>query len=1369
MIYGNITGVDYSSIVGISSGTNCCIYGNINGPAVGIDDSTDCAIYGNMQGDGITGIAGGSGNNINGNLTANDRTIAEGISNGSHNCIRGNIKSSFAGDYGFAYGINEGTNCAIYGSITVSGDNHSLYANVYGISGGSKNYISGSIRVSKSGNPKIPMLTVSAGSPYQGYFECDYDGSGSISNEDIYGEKHCEYTNDYGYICYGCYKCCEEVYYNNGKGSDSDVDDPSSVIPEPMPTQAPASYDVRIINELSDEPMADARVFIDGKEYITDSYGVIQIKNAPRTGGIRVEYGGSVVYTAADFHPIPNQMNTVIISPIDINVEDFDFGNPGSDKVYGPPITINGKKYPAFELPGSIDVSYLDTLKVAYDADEKSWKVIFGGSEKDFSEIKEGKMTPAFMKKLEEIKKFKEDADKGKLNPDKFFDRNSTKEKDMGWKANFAASGYIELKLSENGEMLLSNAGMIVAATVGMDGTLPVPSMPIVYATYSLSGSLQGGINISLDKAEVIDPKMKMTGNIDFEVSPSLGAGVGAQKVAALEMGLNGTIGTGVNFPFVNMPTSFKAELSADYYFLLRLLAWDFRYSHTFLKWQMYPPQDIELMSVDEGDLRPIGRDYLNAEVSAAADEDTIKQNIYPYSDAKSVLLNDGSELMVWIDDDPARNDINRTALMYSVCRNGAWSEPSRIENDGTADFDFDLRTDGYKAAVVWQDANAPLSNDAELEQMAASLELSYAVFDGQLWSEPITVTSGNTDYEYNPTLYFGDTSYVVWTQNNLNSLMPGVDDTKESIYRAMIQYKKSEIASEKLCGDLPFVYGAAVDCDGNAAYLVDADGDISTPENKYCVNGKSYGGDTVLTGLDYSNGSFVFTETGELKTAYANGSQPVTVYSKGGENIKYLGDAVVFEMQNGFASDLYASYIKNGDWTNPVKITDYDEKIRAWDAHLGSDGNIIISAVLAKITIGNDNVSDIVRLVHTADKPIEDIEVRSVWAEGDVEPGQTASFVVAVSNNTMSDITSANITLNSTDTTLFDSESEVILKAGEVGYITINAEIPNNFRAGNITASVSAPNIVESDPDNNSASASVGETKLNLEIKGNKIFGGGYAEAVIENTGCDDAPGTELIVTGENGENIYSEKIDIAGGETKKVKIQLDEKYYTFGGENEGCAITAKALFGGKEASDTYRIKPQSVKMIRVENSSIALTPGSTHTVKAEFYPEGTAADLYLSSDNEKVAAVDGNGTITAVSCGEAVISVSAPGAAMSAKVRVYVRESSAPTVTNAEYTQYEENYGELRVSVDTTGCLSAGEKETLMIAAYGEDGTLAGFTTLDVTGAAPAEDGTTPAGAISETSVPISGAKPKKVKVMIWNSTKNIMPVSEPAEKEL
>ena len=126
-------------------------------------------------------------------------------------------------------------------------------------------------------------------------------------------------------------------------------------------------------------------------------------------------------------------------------------------------------------------------------------------------------------------------------------------------------------------------------------------------------------------------------------------------------------------------------------------------------------------------------------------------------------------------------------------------------------------------------------------------------------------------------------------------------------------------------------------------------------------------------------------------------------------------------------------------------------------------------------------------------------------------------------------------------------------------------------------------------------------------------------------------------------------------------------------------------------------------------------------------------------------------------------------PGAAMPARVRVYVRESSAPVIKSAEYNAYDENYGELRVGVDVTGCLSEGETETLVIAAYGEDETLAGFTTADVTGAAPTEDGTTPESAIREANLQISGAKPKKVKVMIWNSTKNIMPVSEFAEKEL
>ncbi len=1363
------------TVFGIYYGENNTINGDVyaeNGEVYGIFRGENSTISGDVYAENgeVKGISGGGNNTIIGDIHSGNGRVY-GISDSNNNIIQGNITVS----NGTANGISGNGNTMI-GNVTASngsagginGDGNILIGNVTALNGDAggikgNGYISGTITESP---PNSPTLTVSASSPYQGYYKCGYCGATRISPHYYnYSYIHCYSYSSYSGAYPHYFYRENDLKYNDDMDMGSEVppepDEPEPTIaPAPTPSLAPASYSVQVLDEASGAPLSGMTVIVDGNEYVTDDNGVVTLKGASRMGGLRIEAGGDVIYTQANFYPIPNQMNVIRVSPLSLDKDDFNFGSPGGDTVKGPQIEIKGKKYPAFELPGAIDVNLLDAVRMAYDPDEKSWRVILGGSEKDLQEVKDGDYTPAFAKKYREAKEFWEKLNNNQLNEKEFEKYNTPQKKNLGWGASVAISGFMELKLSDNGDMVLTNGGIVTAASVSMSGAYPLPPAPYVYLSYSLSGSLESELKLSLDSATIVDPALKVTSKISFDVSPSIGVGL----LLAVETGLSGKIHTEVSLPFDTMKNSFEAELSADYYFMLKVLAFEMKYSHTFIKWQMYPPGELELMSIDESDFTPISRDYLNAPTLAAADADTLKQNIYTYSTVKSVLLGDGRELMVWLDDDPERSDANRTVLFYRILENGTWSETKQIENDGTADFDFDLRANGNEAVIVWQDTNAQLEDTASLEDMANSVEISYAKFDGENWSEPVSVTSGNSDYEYSPRI---NGSYIIWTQNNLNSTMPGVDDTTESIYRVRINASGEPENAEVIYDGIQLLYGSAVDKDGNVAYIADVDGDVTTPENRFYVSDKSYGGSTVLSGLQYTGSGFAFTEDGVLKTADAYGSQPITQCSPGGESIAYITDsrgnigAAVYEVQDGFTSNLYASYHDNSKWTNPVKITDFDEKIRSWDAYLDEDGNIVLSAALAKINVDGDNLTDSVRLVHTKAEPIEDIETITVYPDGDVVRGRNARFVVDVANNTKSDIKTAQVTLKSGDTVLYEGEKDVNLIAGKTTSINISAPIPDNFTGGTITASVSVPDLADADTGNNSAQTTVGDAKLSVGLQGDQIFGNGYAQAVIENVSCEDVSNAILTVTGENGEAIYSETIDsIAAGETKRVKIELDEKYYTFADNYDSFAIKASVKYGENEETDTYRIKPQSVTRVSLDEKNIVLNPGESYKISANFYPVGTSADIYTLSSDESVVTADG-GTVTAVGEGTATVTVMAAGAVMPAKLNVYVRDLAEPVITSAQYTDHSDEYsvrGNVEVTVDTSACLAKGETEKLIIAAYAEDGSLLGVKTNDVQ-----------ASGNNNVYMSVRGKKPKYVKAMIWSSLSGMKPAALAARYDL
>ena len=73
--------------------------------------------------------------------------------------------------------------------------------------------------------------------------------------------------------------------------------------------------------------------------------------------------------------------------------------------------------------------------------------------------------------------------------------------------------------------------------------------------------------------------------------------------------------------------------------------------------------------------------------------------------------------MLVFVDDDPARKDVNKRAVCYSIYENGAWSAPDFIDNDGTLDDypNLDDLGDG-RILVTWSSADNALPEGATVE-----------------------------------------------------------------------------------------------------------------------------------------------------------------------------------------------------------------------------------------------------------------------------------------------------------------------------------------------------------------------------------------------------------------------------------------------------------------------------------------------------------------------------------------------------------------------------------------------------------------------------------------------------------------------------
>ena len=110
----------------------------------------------------------------------------------------------------------------------------------------------------------------------------------------------------------------------------------------------------------------------------------------------------------------------------------------------------------------------------------------------------------------------------------------------------------------------------------------------------------------------------------------------------------------------------------------------------------------------------------------------------------------------------------------------------------------------------------------------------------------------------------------------------------------------------------------------------------------------------------------------------------------------------------------------------------------------------------------------------------------------------------------------------------------------------------------------------------------------------------------------------------------------------------------------------------GEKVTEKTTHVKAfYEVESITLDSNEGKLTVGNSHTIKATVAPEEVAAETTIewSSSNEKVATVDSNGKVTAVSSGNATITATA--GEESANYEVTVEQPKKVTTSNKTYTK--------------------------------------------------------------------------------------------------
>ena len=86
----------------------------------------------------------------------------------------------------------------------------------------------------------------------------------------------------------------------------------------------------------------------------------------------------------------------------------------------------------------------------------------------------------------------------------------------------------------------------------------------------------------------------------------------------------------------------------------------------------------------------------------------TLVENSYERADPQLITMQDGTVVLAYLSNDPAKGPYQRTTLMLTTYKDGVWTEPVTVSEDGTADFSPSIAEakDG-KVLVAWVSTEA--------------------------------------------------------------------------------------------------------------------------------------------------------------------------------------------------------------------------------------------------------------------------------------------------------------------------------------------------------------------------------------------------------------------------------------------------------------------------------------------------------------------------------------------------------------------------------------------------------------------------------------------------------------------------------------
>ena len=620
-------------------------------------------------------------------------------------------------------------------------------------------------------------------------------------------------------------------------------------------------------------------------------------------------------------------------------------------------------------------------------------------------------------------------------------------------KPSLSAVGYMEQEYDKYGN-LISSTGKIAPELAWKASTNWQFASPIGpwYASLAGGGKIAGELG---PKYTFTTKKWTLDGKLSLKPEISLEGGYGINKI--ITAGVGGKLQVDVQF----LPKSSCTATASAYIHLYCAFLVDWQHdlkSKTFKFWgnpnKFNQKKDGWTCSLIDDSFaektsawnhkaasQPIAKLKQNGQTDSMT-ESTLQSGILT-SSLPIIREINGTKVMIFQGYDSERSELNRTVLQYSVCKNGSWTTPKAVLDDGYADMYADMAVADGKLVLAWQkeksEIEGSISDGANtiLNDVAKKSEIWTAVFDeaSGTFTKAAQLTDNDKPDMMPKVSEGGDGAAITWLRSSSEDYVEN-EGTTTICRQTLGSSKAQEIASTTKKVKEYAVYEE--DGANHAVYLTEnenGESQICDEADKTLISSGEDEG--IIAGLQYANGKLLYNRNGkmyELKdgegtelTDDENSIPSSAIYCKNGDyegfvwiaNDDWTGEGsikVSMKTEDGFSKPVtvYTGKDKRIQYLSPVLESDGQWEFAANVLNQSTNLNelLVISKTpqteltLAGASIDEYDVEDDLTAVHyyatnTELTPIEELIVKIQLEDGTeiektisqmVQPGETVS-----------------------------------------------------------------------------------------------------------------------------------------------------------------------------------------------------------------------------------------------------------------------------------------------------------------------------------------------------------------------------------------